>query len=240
VRLTFLGTRGEISRRSSRHERHTTTLVQSRVGRILIDAGLDWTDRIDSLEPDALVLTHAHPDHVGALRHGSPCPVYAPAATWMRIGHWPIRDRSVLRAWQPCEIGGVRFEAVPVAHSVRAPAVGYRLTAGGVTAFYVPDIAALPRAARALAGVSMYIGDGAAIIRPILRRRDGRLIGHAAIASQLDWCRECQVTRAIFTHCGSEIVRVGHRRALERISRLGRERGVRATIASDGDRVTVA
>jgi hypothetical protein len=33
------------------------------------------------------------------------------------------------------------------------------------------------------------------------------LIGHASVSTQLDWCRAGDVGRAIFTHCGSGVVR---------------------------------
>jgi phosphoribosyl 1,2-cyclic phosphodiesterase len=235
MRLTFLGTRGEIAMRSRRHWRHTAALVESRGHRIMIDAGTDWLGRLERLSPDAVVVTHAHPDHVAALKRGSPCPVYATAATWHLIRHWPIRERCVLRPWRSRDIGGITFEAVPVIHSVRAPAVGYRIGLDRKTVFYVPDVAALPRAPRALAGVRLYVGDGATITRPILRRQGPTLMGHASIVTQLGWCRAHGVTRAIFTHCGSQIVRADHRVAFERVAALGRERGVQAGIACDDD-----
>jgi glyoxylase-like metal-dependent hydrolase (beta-lactamase superfamily II) len=75
MRLTFLGTRGEIAMRSRRHWRHTAALVESRGHRIVIDAGTDWLGRLERLSPDAVVVTHAHPDHVAALKRGSRCPV---------------------------------------------------------------------------------------------------------------------------------------------------------------------
>jgi phosphoribosyl 1,2-cyclic phosphodiesterase len=237
MRLTFLGTRGEIAVRSSRHRRHTATLVESAGGRILIDAGADWLGRLERVRLDAVILTHAHPDHVGALKRGSPCVVYATAATWQLIRRWPIQDRRILRPWQPCQIGAVAMTAVPVFHSVRAPAVGYRITHRRRTVFYVPDIAALPRASRALAGVQLYVGDGAAITRSILRRYGQTLTGHASIATQLGWCRDHGVARAVFTHCGSQIVRAHHRWAAEQVAGLGRHCGVEATIASDGDQI---
>ena len=201
----------------------------------MIDLGRDWSGIVARIKPDALVITHAHPDHVDALRQGSPCPVYATSATWRLIGRWPIRDRKLLRPWRSCEIQGMRFEAVPVAHSIRAPAVGYRITVGRQTIFYVPDVAALLQPDRALARVSLYVGDGAAVARPILRSRDGVLIGHASIATQLEWCRDHGVKLAVFTHCGSEIVRSNHREACGRVGALGRECGIDATLASDGD-----
>jgi phosphoribosyl 1,2-cyclic phosphodiesterase len=240
MRLTFLGTRGEIAMRSRRHWRHTAALVESRGHRIVIDAGTDWLGRLERLSPDAVVVTHAHPDHVAALTRGSPCPVYATAATWHLIRHWPIPNRCVLRPWRPCDIGGITFEAVPVVHSVRAPAVGYRIGLHRKTVFYLPDVAALPRASRALAGVRLYVGDGATITWPILRRRGQTLMGHASIATQLDWCRAHGVARAIFTHCGSQIVRADHRVAFERVAALGRERGVEAGIACDGDHIDLS
>jgi hypothetical protein len=68
----------------------------------------------------------------------------------------------------------------------------------------------------------------------MVRKKNGTLIGHAPITSQLDWCRKARVRCAIFTHCGSPIVR-GDPRQVERIvRRLGLERGVDARIAYDG------
>jgi phosphoribosyl 1,2-cyclic phosphodiesterase len=235
MRLRFLGTRGELTIRSRRHRRHTATLVEWGAGRILIDAGRDWTGRLTGLSPHAIVLTHAHADHAEALRQGSACPVYATAATWRSIGGWPIRDRRRVGLRAAFDILGVRFEAVPVAHSVRAPAVGYRITAGRRTIFYVPDVAGLVEAGRALDGVEVYVGDGAALSRPILRHRDGALTGHASIAMQLDWCRDRGIRRALFTHCGSAIVRSAHADVERRVRALGGARGIEAGIASDGD-----
>ena len=40
--------------------------------------------------------------------------------------------------------------------------------------------------AQALGAVDLYVGDGASLTRSIVRRRDGRRIGHASIATRLD------------------------------------------------------
>jgi hypothetical protein len=44
----------------------------------------------------------------------------------------------------PVVIDGVTFTAYPVQHSIRAPAVEYRVCAEGRSFFYVPDVAWLP------------------------------------------------------------------------------------------------
>ena len=96
------------------------------------------------------------------------------------------------------------------------------------------------RAAAALHGIDLYIGDGATVNRPIIGRRDGERIGHALIGSQLDWCRAQGVQRAIFTHCGSQIV-AGDGRVIGAVIRqLGRARGIDARLAYDGMEICLA
>jgi len=75
LRLRFLGTRGEIEVRTHRHRRHSSLLVGYRRSEVMIDCGLDWRDGLAGVRPDAIVLTHAHPDHAAGLRDGAPCPV---------------------------------------------------------------------------------------------------------------------------------------------------------------------
>jgi hypothetical protein len=82
--------------------------------------------------------------------------------------------------------------------------------------------------------VDVYVGDGAVLVRSLIRRRGRVLIGHASVATQLDWCRAGGVPRAIFTHCGSAIVRSAPGRVEEIVESLGRVRGVEAALAYDG------
>jgi phosphoribosyl 1,2-cyclic phosphodiesterase len=236
--LTFLGTRGNIDVRTRRHRRHTSTLVSNRGGRVMIDCGTDWLREVRRLAPDAILLTHAHPDHVDGLRKGSPCPVYAPPIVWRAIASWPIKERRRLASRAPSRICGIRFEAFPLDHSVIAPAVGYRVTAGRKTVFYAPDVLWIRHTMAALMNVDLFIGDGATIDRPIVRveRRKGVAVGHASIATQLDWCARAGVPRAIFTHCGRAIV-AGPTDIERRISDLGRARDVDAKVAVDGLRI---
>ena len=234
IELTFLGTRGEIKVRSRRHRRHSALLVRRGRAHIMIDCGADWLKALPAVAPTAIILTHAHPDHAYGLAAGAPCPVYATEETWSLIASYPLRDRRVVEARVPFLIGGVRFEAFPVDHSIRAPAVGYRVSGDGASFFYVPDLVAICERHEALRGVALYIGDGATVTRSMVRRRDHVLIGHAPIAAQLGWCEEERVGRAIFTHCGSGIVRSEAKRIDARIKEFGAEHGVEASVAYDG------
>jgi phosphoribosyl 1,2-cyclic phosphodiesterase len=206
----------------------------------MIDCGADWLDRLKRVGPTAIVITHAHADHAFGLASGAPCPVYATEETWSLLERYPVTDRRTIRPREPFRIGGISFEAFPVDHSLLAPAVGYRVRAGRAAFFYVPDLVSIRDRGEALRGVKLYIGDGATVTRSMVRRRGPALIGHAPIAAQLGWCKEGDVARAIFTHCGSEIVRSDARAINSRVRQLGLAQGVDARVAHDGLTLSVS
>jgi phosphoribosyl 1,2-cyclic phosphodiesterase len=231
MKLNFAGTRGEIALRTRLHRMHSCLLVEQRV---LIDCGTDWLGKVDTLAPQAILLTHAHADHAGGLKKGAPCEVYATPDTWQRLRHYPIKERRIIRSRQPQTICGITFEAFTVEHSLLAPAVGFRITHGGKSVFYVPDLVYIRQRRDALSRIAVYIGDGARITRPLVRKRGTRMIGHTSVRMQLDWCREEGIPCAVITHCGSEIVKVDPEAISTRIWALGEERGVNVILAHDG------
>jgi phosphoribosyl 1,2-cyclic phosphodiesterase len=217
---------------------HSTLLVSLRRKALMIDCGTDWSGKVDQVNPDAILITHAHPDHVAGLRSGARCPVYATKETWSKI-RGSITAKILIEPRSPVELFGIEVEAFPVEHSIRAPAVGYRFTAGQHSVFYVPDLARIHNQAQALQGLQLYIGDGASITRPILRKRGKTLIGHASIRTQLEWCREEGVLHAIFSHCGSQIVTGNPEAVADKVRILGMQACVDARIAYDGLRITL-
>jgi phosphoribosyl 1,2-cyclic phosphodiesterase len=234
MKLVFLGTRGNIEARSRRHRRHASLLVVSHGRQVMMDCGADWLDKVRRIRPEAIVVTHAHPDHVGGLQRGAPSTVYASREAWQMMDTYGIRDRHVLRPRTAAAICGIAFEAFPVEHSLRAPAVGYRIKASGTCLFYVPDLVSIPDRFAALSGVELYVGDGATLTRPLVRRRGRALIGHAPVAAQLALCQEEGVPWVVFTHFGSQVVGGDGWRLAAQVRTMGLERGVKAQLAHDG------
>lgn len=234
MKLIFLGTRGNIEASTPRHRRHSALEIAHGGKRVVIDCGEDWLGEVFALQPDAIFLTHAHEDHAKGLKEGAPCPVFATEETWERIDAYPIAERRTVFPRQPVSFGRLTLEAFPVQHSIRAPAIGYRITAGKSAVFYVPDLVYIDERQEALAGVRLYIGDGATVSRSFVRRDGDRLFGHTPVATQLTWCRKEGVPKMIVTHCGSQIVTGEEKGILEEIDALARAREVQVEVAWDG------
>jgi phosphoribosyl 1,2-cyclic phosphodiesterase len=235
MKFTFLGTRGEIEARSRRHGRHSSVLAASGTGRVrmskgvMIDCGEDWLEIFREINPGGIVLTHAHPDHAWGLRAGSHCPVWATEETWAAIDEYPIADRHVVRPREKFEVMGLTFEAFPVDHSVRCPAVCYRVSDGeDASVLYAPDVVAIRDRT---AVTSAFVGPVGAGVPT--------LVGHTTVQAQIGWCRAENVERAVFTHCGMEVTTAQEGEAEEAVRRLGLERGVEAVIAFDGMELSV-
>ena len=239
VKLHFLGTRGNIDVRTAEHFKHTALAVSYRGRRVILDCGGDWLDEARGWNAAAIVITHAHPDHVDGLKRGAPCPVYTTRESWKRIRGFPIRERLTVRPRRKYRIAGMTFIPFDVEHSLRAPAVGYRITAGNTTVFYCPDLVSIRDRQAALRGIVAYIGDGATISGSLVRRRGRRSIGHARIDVQLGWCKKSGVPRAIITHCGTEIVTAPKAVLQDQLNVMSRTFGLRLEVAHDGMELTL-
>jgi len=233
--VRFLGTRGYIDLKTRLHRRHAAALFSCGQGKLMMDCGEDWLGRIAAIKPDAILVTHGHPDHAFGLKRGAPCPVYATKETWQNIAAFPIEDQRLVIPGERFRVVGLTVTTFPLVHSTRAPAVGYRISHGKVSVFYVPDVVYIKERRRALHGCRAYAGDGATIIRSMVRKPGTELIGHVPIRTQLTWCAKEGVPEAIFTHCGTQIVGGNARKLGALVRGLARERGLAdARIAHDG------
>ena len=52
-------------------------MLAGRKGSVLIDCGEDWLGHLDRLKPSAILVTHGHPDHIGAIGQFSQARVMA-------------------------------------------------------------------------------------------------------------------------------------------------------------------
>jgi len=240
MKLEFLGTRGNIDTQNERHQHHSSIKVSYYHNQVIIDCGEDWAQEVSDWNADAIVITHAHPDHAFGLKNGAPCPVFATEDSWKLMDTFEIEEQRILQERECVKIPEnsahpLLFEAFPVLHATRAPAVGYKIQAGEAKVFYVPDVAWIKDREAAMTGISAYIGDGASVKRSMVRKPGDTIIGHVPIQTQLTWCQKTNVSKAIFTHLGSVIVDGDEEKIMEQIMSMANERGLDdVSIAQDG------
>jgi len=232
MQLTFLGTRGAHVPAGNGHIKHAALLIELDRQRLLIDCGSDWRGALQALQPDAVLLTHAHDDHAGGL-DGS-CPLWASDATWKALADPVLPERHTFVPGESFRLGECTILPWPVVHSFRAPAVAFRISAGNSTLFYAPDVAGLPDRDAALAGIDLYIGDGAAVDASLLRVEQDQLCGHASLPQQLAWCIAAGVPRMLISHCGAALVSPEHQLAMAPLREHAAEQGILLEVAHDG------
>lgn len=239
VSVTFLGTRGYIEESSAHHRMHSALLLECDGRRLLLDAGQNWRGRLRRIRADWIAITHAHPDHSFALEEGTNAPVYVSEESRSLLVRYPVKTFRVFDAGDLIRLGPFRVRPYDVVHSIRAPAVGFKIHASKTTLVYNPDVISIPREKDVLAGVDVYIGDGATLTRPLVRRREKLLFGHTTVRAQLGWCERNGIARAYIVHCGKQLVEMKPAELQRRVNELA-GLAVRARVARDGMKVRFA
>jgi len=96
----------------------------------------------------------------------------------------------------------------------------------------------VPNRESALKGAALYVGDGSALSRSLVRRApNGDLVGHASIALQVRWCEEAGIPHAIFVHFGKECISMGDEELRDALAGLSEK--VRVEVAADGQKFVI-
>ena len=232
MKIIFCGTRGYIEESSPLHAMHSACLLVYRGRRLLLDFGENWAGRLAELAPDWIAITHAHPDHSFGLRQGAGVPVFVTQESRDLLKDYPVADFRTVAPGRHVAAGPFDILPYAVIHSIRAPAVGYRVAAGSLVIAYNADLVAIERKEEILTGVDVYIGDGSTLVRPMVRRRGEAIFGHTTVRAQLNWCRQFGIPRAFIVHCGKELVEMPPDELDRRVAALAGD--VQATVATDG------
>jgi hypothetical protein len=237
MKLTLLGTRAEIEARLYRHRRHSALVIERNDARIMIDRGADWLHCLRRIALTAIV--HAHADHAAGPINGAPCPVYARRPRCGCSVARRLLTGALYHFAGPCALGAcgsAPSQCVTPFVLLPSPIAGRPTVPALLSAQYRRK----PKAADTLRQIDIYRGDRATMSRSMARRKAGMLVRTCTpIVRQLAWCAKAHVRRAIFTYCGSPIVRAPPRSLDALIDRLGRKQGIEARAARDGDRLSV-
>ncbi|HZI65410.1 MAG TPA: MBL fold metallo-hydrolase [Thermoanaerobaculia bacterium] len=237
MRLHFHGTKGYVEESSPSHAGHSAFTIEADGFRLLCDFGENRKGLLGKIRPDAIFVSHAHPDHSWGLHEGTDLPVYASAVTHEITVEMPLPERVVLEPGRRVRVGPFRLTAFPVLHSIRCPGIGARIEVSGRVVVYSGDVVAFATPAEALADAWLYVGDGSSLTSSLVRRHpSGALVGHTTVRAQLGWLAKAGVPRAVFSHFGSEPIGLGDEALAEALSALANERapGCEVFAARDG------
>lgn len=241
MRLRFYGTKGYVEEESPSHSGHSAFTIEHGGFRLLCDFGENRKGLLREITPDAIFLSHAHPDHAWGLSEGADVPVHASAATHQILAAFPLARRIALTPGEPVRAGPFRLEIFPVVHSIRCPGVGVRISFGEKTVVYSGDVVAFDNPEGALAGADLYIGDGSTLTGSLVRRHPtGALLGHTTVRAQLGWLGRHGIMRAVFSHFGKEPIAMGDDTLKAKLEELAKEKaaGCRVKAATDGLEIT--
>jgi len=237
MNIRFFGTRGYVEEFSPTHRGHSALTIETEGFRLLCDYGENLRGLLERIRPDAIAISHAHPDHSWGLKEGTAIPVFASTTTHDILRDIPIEKRIALAPGKRQRIGPFWLSLLPVMHSVRCPCTAVRVAAKAGRILYSGDVVSFLEPEKALRGVDLYIGDGSTLAGSLVRRhKSGELIGHTTVRAQLGWLGRFGVPRAIFSHFGKGPIEMGDAALRERIRELARDKApeCEVAIATDG------
>ncbi len=237
MRLHFYGTRGYVEEESPAHRGHSAWTLETGGFRLLCDFGENRKGLLPEIAPDAIFVSHAHPDHAGGLAEGTSVPVLASAVTHEITKGFPLAKRVTLAPGTAARVGPLAITAFPVVHSIRCPCIAARIETPEGVVVYSGDIVAFEDPAAALTGAALYVGDGSTLKGSLVRRQpSGVLVGHTTVRAQLGWLDAFAVPRAVFSHFGKGPIEMGEEALAEALAAIAAERAPRceASAARDG------
>ncbi len=229
MKIKFLGTKGEIEEQTSKHKYHSSLLLISKNFKLLIDHGLKSL-ALKKIKPDAILITHAHPDHFIWLKKDEEYEkkIYVTKETLEKSRFKKNFELMKRNKW--FSLGPFKILAYPVVHSINFPAVGFKIK-NKKAIIYNPDVVMIKKKS-VLKNADLYIGDGSSIKTNLVRKKGNQFFGHARVTTQISWCQKYKIKNIIFTHLGKEALRFGDKKLEKWLNEKNPEMNIK--IARDG------
>jgi len=145
MKLTFLGTRGEVNETSKFHKNHSAIRLETHGKIILLDFGKSWQKKLKFINPDFVWISHAHPDHsFGLQNEKTKIPVFMSKETSDRLpeNKFPLQNRQVIGS--NFKFGSIKAQEIPIGHSTKAPMSGLIIETDEGKIGYFPDVLNIP------------------------------------------------------------------------------------------------
>ncbi|MCD6402678.1 MBL fold metallo-hydrolase, partial [bacterium] len=235
-KVSFYGTKGLVEEEGPGHRFHTSILYEFQGKRLLVDYGKINQGNIGKLGADYILISHAHPDHIGGC---SDLSVIISKDTEKEIPNlykdFNIDARTKYESYKTFSLGPFKITPIPVLHSLRAKMHVFLIQMGDKRVLQATDILGWHSGDKEkyVKNIDLAIIDGSSLTKTLARKKnkEGEPFGHASIVNQLkNWYTPDKVKRVIVTHLGKETLALGDDELLAKIKEITK---VPVVIATD-------
>jgi len=206
--IKFLGSKANIEEYTQRHKYNSSLLIIKNKFRLLIDYGEIQKKNLDKLKPNAILITHAHPDHYVWTKKNIRIQtiVYLTKETY-DYGKFKPENFVIIKPGKKFSLNSFVILPYRVIHSIKCPTIGFKIFLNRKKIIYNPDLVDIINKNKILKNTNIYIGDGSCIRANLVRKKEGKIWGHARISTQINWCEKAGIKKIFFTHLGKETLR---------------------------------
>lgn len=252
MKITLLGTRGEIEASAPYHTRHSGILIDDT---LLFDLGekefLDYN-------PSYIFITHLHPDHAYFVRSGALMPdtsatIYAPEnyiagkQKNRQQKTTPSHQKTMVKTF-PGKINrqGYTITAIPTEHSLKVKSQAYLIEKNGKRILYTGDLFWIDKKYHNRLGkLDLVITEGSYLKKGGMIRRSklpadndtqnklSKPFGHTGIPNLLQLFAP-HTNRIALMHFGTWFYTAGARKARAELNQLGKKYNVEIITGYDG------
>jgi len=229
MKVTILGTRGEIPESAPYHSKHTGILVDDE---LLLDLG---EKSFLQYNPRWILLTHFHPDHAYFMYRGkeeipkTTATIFAPEVP-------PHLKKVVTLLDKKKKLGPYTIQPIPTHHGKYVQSQAYLIKRGKHSFLFTSDLVWIDKKYHPLIrGVDLVITEASFIRKGGMVQKDpksGRLFGHNGVPNLLSLLKQFS-DQFVFIHFGSwfyENIKEGRKTLIK----LGKEEDVHVTVGYEG------
>lgn len=208
MKITILGTQGEIEEHTTAHKKHSGILFEDP---ILIDVGeeeyLDLVEKEIARRPE-LFISHMHPDHLYAVRKDknwrrlqkTKVPIFMP-----EIPNELKSKATKVQKGRPVEFIRTKVTPIPTIHSKKVKSCGYLVEKDNLKVFYSGDMIHInKRWHNLIRNCDLVITEGSSFDKPLIRRdkKTGEIYGHNSVVNLVKLFKNLGAKRIVITHFG--------------------------------------